>query len=44
MTYYWIIAKHSGKVVGVENDSVDSLAKIVQYTKKSADDPNVSFK
>ena len=43
MDYYWIIAQHSRKALGVENDSVDCRAKIVQYTKKSRDDPNVIF-
>ena len=42
MAYYWIIAQHSGKVLDVENGSIDSCAHIVQYTKKSADDPTVS--
>ena len=41
--YYWIIAQHSGKVLGVEGNSVDNGARIVQYTKKSKDDPSVKF-
>ena len=43
MTYYWIIAQHSGKVLDVDNGSVDSWASIIQYTKKSADDPTVNL-
>uniref|UniRef100_U9UNX1 Ricin B lectin domain-containing protein n=1 Tax=Rhizophagus irregularis (strain DAOM 181602 / DAOM 197198 / MUCL 43194) TaxID=747089 RepID=U9UNX1_RHIID len=39
--YYWIIAQHSGKVLEVEGGSVHNCAKIIQYTKKSEDDPSV---
>jgi hypothetical protein len=39
--YYWIIAKHSGKVLEVEGGSVSKGTKIIQYIKKSGDDPSV---
>uniref|UniRef100_U9TWU5 Kelch-like protein 17 n=1 Tax=Rhizophagus irregularis (strain DAOM 181602 / DAOM 197198 / MUCL 43194) TaxID=747089 RepID=U9TWU5_RHIID len=39
--YYWIVAQHSGKVIEVEGGSMNSCAKIIQYRKKSADDPSV---
>ena len=42
MTYYWIIAQHSGKVLDVANGSVNNGGQIIQYTKKLADDPTVS--
>ncbi|GES81070.1 carbohydrate-binding module family 13 protein [Rhizophagus clarus] len=38
--YYWIIAKHSGKVLEVEGGSTNS-AKIIQYFKKAEDNPSV---
>ncbi|RIA98765.1 Carbohydrate-Binding Module Family 13 protein, partial [Glomus cerebriforme] len=41
MTYYWIIARHSGKVLEVEGGSVNNCAKVVQNSKKSGNDPNV---
>lgn len=41
--YYWIVAQHSGKVVEVEGGSIYNCAKIIQYGKKSADDPSVNF-
>ncbi|RIA98773.1 Carbohydrate-Binding Module Family 13 protein [Glomus cerebriforme] len=43
MTYYWIIAQHSGKVLEVEGGSVDNCAKVVQNSKKSGYDPNVNI-
>ncbi|GBB89321.1 hypothetical protein RclHR1_00160037 [Rhizophagus clarus] len=39
--YYWIIAQHSGKVLDVEGCSTNDCARIIQYTKKSEDDPTV---
>ena len=42
MTYYWIVAQHSGKVLDVVNGSVDNGVQVIQYTKKSVDDPTVS--
>ncbi|CAB4407625.1 unnamed protein product [Rhizophagus irregularis] len=41
VNYYWIIAEHSGKVVEVEGGSFHHSAKIIQYNKKSEDDPGV---
>ena len=42
MTYYWIVAKHTGKVLEVEGSSINS-ARIIQYPKKSENSPHVSF-
>ncbi|CAB4482917.1 unnamed protein product [Rhizophagus irregularis] len=39
--YYWIVAQHSGKVIEVEGGSTYNCANIIQYRKKSADDPSV---
>ncbi|RGB24651.1 Carbohydrate-Binding Module Family 13 protein [Rhizophagus diaphanus] len=41
VNYYWIIAEHSGKVLEVEGGSFSNSAKIIQYNKKSEDDPGV---
>ncbi|RIA79888.1 hypothetical protein C1645_839704 [Glomus cerebriforme] len=30
MTYYWIVAQHSGKVLEVKGGSVDNCAKVIQ--------------
>ena len=43
MAYYWIVAQHSGKVLDVYGESVDNSAKIIQYTKKSGNNPTVSW-
>jgi hypothetical protein len=43
MTYYWIISQDSGEVLEVEGGSIDNDVRIIQSTKKSRDDCNVSF-
>ncbi|CAB5379113.1 unnamed protein product [Rhizophagus irregularis] len=41
--YYWIIARHSQKVLEVEGGSFGSCANIIQHTKKSELDPFVDM-
>src|SRR5687768_9570353 len=41
---FYIVAKHSRKVLDVEGAAITNGARIIQFTKKAGDDPTVGCK